>query len=295
MSVGVGVFVIPLPVFGGSTAPTGQFTVPMVVASGHGASQANFDIPKPVFNGTGVSGNNHGRFSIPKSVFTGSGKSEVAGVGVFVIPRPVFSGNFAGNGRGVFVIPAPVFTDIHPDTGIGSFVIPLIHGLGYGRALPVAPIRKGVVMNLVNQAISTYNSFSFESLGYFDGHLYGANENGIYLLEGDRDGMAYIQSKLKTGPLDFGNNFVKYLRDIWLTYRSDGQLAIVLATKENEGDRTEEFPTVIVESDIHEERVPGPRGLRGRYYMIELKNLSGSDFDLAQISIMIDAIRKRIR
>lgn len=297
MPTGVGVIVLTLPVVVGSDRPTGSITLPMFSITGQGGMVGSvFEIPVPKITASGAAPLSIGIIQLPVPIVSGSAIYPVIrGDGSFYLPLPVISGGYGFRGSGSIVIPIPAVLIIPPNIGIGSFILPVPDYIGFGRLIPVSEIYKGIVMNLSNQAISTYNSFPFESLGYFDGHLYGANENGIYLLEGNKDGANYIQSKIKTGPLDFGNDFLKHLRDIWLTYRSDGHLAIVLATKEDESDRTEEFSTEIAEAGIHEERVSGPRGLRGRYYMIEIKNLSGSDFDLEQISIVVDAIRKRIR
>jgi hypothetical protein len=198
-------------------------------------------------------------------------------------------------GSGVFTLPQFILFDVGLGHGLGLFQLPLSFQTGFGRLVPVSKVYKGVVMNITNEAITTYSNYPFNSLLYFDGKYFGTNENGIYVLGGETDNGMRIQSKIKTGPLNFGNHFIKILRNVWLTYRSDGHLMLVLLVDEDEDHPAECDPTQIVGQKIHEERVKSPRGLRGRYYTLELKNLSGADFDLDSLSLVVDAIRRKVR
>ncbi len=147
-------------------------------------------------------------------------------------------------------------------------------------------------MNLVNQAISTYTSYPFNSITYFNGRYLGATDTKIYVLGGDLDNVTQIDSTVKTGPMDFGEKFIKYIRDAWLTYRSDGTLALVFSVDE---DTTTEVQrdTVLTGDEIREEKLKVPRGLKRRYWTIELKNLLGADFYIDKLSAMVDVIGKK--
>ena len=147
-------------------------------------------------------------------------------------------------------------------------------------------------MNLANQAISTYSSYSFNSIAYFNGRYLGATSTNIYVLSGDLDDTTAISSSIKTGPMDFGEKFTKYIRDVWLTYRSDGVLTLVFSTDEDTTTEVER-DTVETATYITEEKLKVPRGLKGRYWTVELKNKSGSDFDIDKLSAMVDVIGKK--
>jgi len=142
-------------------------------------------------------------------------------------------------------------------------------------------------MNLVNQVISTYSEYPFNSLAYFNGKYLGATDTGIHVLSGDTDAGGSINSTIKTGPMDFGIKQTKWIRDVWLTYRTDGNLALIFSTDE---DTTTEVQrnTAVISEELQEEKIKVPRGLKGRYYTIELKNLAGADFDLDKMEIMVD-------
>ncbi len=108
-------------------------------------------------------------------------------------------------------------------------------------------------MNLLNQAISTYTSYPFNSITYFNEKYYGATDTGIYPLSGDLDNATEINSSIKTGPMDFGEKFTKYIRDVWLTYRSDGILALVFSVDEDDSTEVQR-DTVLTGDEIREEK-----------------------------------------
>lgn len=298
MSVrGVGFVDLPLYIVVGGDQPAGEISLPLFIVGGVGGSYDNFlELPSLVVSGSGSAPFTEGVISLPLPVCSGSGDYPLRrGTGRLILPVPIVTGLDSIRGSGSIILPIPVVFPIPPYSGLGQLTLPVPDYIGFARSVHVSRIYKGITMNLANQAISTHNIYPFNSLAYLRGQLYGANEQGIYRFHEGKGNVGRIESKIKTGMLDLGEHFIKYLRGVWLTYRSDGNLVLAFATQEDEGDRTEGFPTTIAGNDIHEEYIAGPRGLRGRYYIIELKNLSGADFDIEKISIIIDAIRKRIR
>ena len=146
-------------------------------------------------------------------------------------------------------------------------------------------------MNLSNQAISTYSNYNFNSIACFNGTYLGATDTGIYPLSGDTDNGTDIDSKIKTGSMDFGENIIKYISDVWITHRTDGYLTLVIFVNEDPNISFEK-QTYIVSDKIREEWIKPPLGLRGRFYTVELKNLSGADFDVDSLSLLVELIRR---
>ena len=111
------------------------------------------------------------------------------------------------------------------------------------------------------------------------------------MLEGDTDNTTQIDSKIKTGPMDFGRKQTKWIRDVWMTYRTDGHMEFVFSTDE---DTTTEVQrdTVTISEILQEEKIKVPRGLKGRYWTVELKNLLGADFDIDNWEVMVDITGK---
>lgn len=291
MPSGTGVFTLPCPIINASDMPMGVYTIPLFVFEGYGGLVADFVLPILSITGTGIYSERFGIFQVPLPVISATGLTGALGNGSFVIPKFILSGIYGPRGTGIFVIP---ILDIR-SSPYAIFQLPVLDISGLGTLVPISRIYQGVVMNILNKAISIYANFDFNSLAYFDGKYFGANENGLYLLGGNNDNGIQIQSKIKTGPLNFGNDFIKYIRDIWLTYRSDGHLAVVLLVDEDENNPSGDLITTLASNGVHEERITGPKGMRGRYYTIELKNKSGSDFDLDSINFLVEAIRRKKR
>lgn len=187
-----------------------------------------------------------------------------------------------------------VMSDGIPFHSSGEFVLPVPIYSGYSRSIPISRVYKGIVMNLLNQAISTYSNYNFNSIACFNGRYLGATDTGIYPLDGDSDNGTYINSKIKTGSMDFGDTIIKYARDAWITYRTDGHLALVVLVDEDASTVIEK-QTNIVSDEIREERIKLPRGLRGRFYTMELKNLSGAGFDIDSLNLLVESIRRKVR
>lgn len=290
-----GTFVIPRPILSGSDAPSGIYTVPMFVMEGSSGSRGEpFVIPRFQFTGTSISRVFHGEFKLPVPIMSGIGLRTTKSSGIFVLPKISITGRSLTGSHGTFVLPRFVFSDIVPGYSRGSFVLPIPVYEGFGHGIPIPKIYRGVVANLFNQAISTYNNFRFNSLACFDGKYLGANEQGIFVLGGDRDNGQRILSRLKTGTTDFGDSFIKNIRQAWLTYRSDGHLSVMFSIDEDNEESSTGI-TQIAGSKMHEERVKSGRGLKSRFYTIEIQNLSGADFDIDSLSILVEAIRRKIR
>ena len=295
MPAGTGLFYLPIFQFIGADAPTGLFVIPMPSFEGSsGYTTADFVTPVPVMSGTGLVISGYGDLQLPILVATGTGLSGVLGSGIFILPQFELSAVSGPSGSGLFTLPQFVLLHIPPGHGEGLLTLPIPLLFGSGSGISVSKIYKGIVMNLANQAISTYSNYPFNSLAKFNGRYLAAGEDGIYELGGDSDSGAQILSKIKTGPMDFGEKFIKYLRNAWLTYRSDGHLELVIYVDEDE-DNPVSRSTEIASDEIREERIKIPRGLKGRYYTIELKNVSGSDFNIDSLSLLVESIRRKIR
>lgn len=296
MPAGTGLFHLPIPILLGSDKPTGLFHIPIPQMEGYGYSLADFTLPVFSLEGTGEARSGIGVFQTPLPVIAGTGLVSTSGAGQFILPMLKLTNAVTGGvyGSGVFTLPQFILFDIGLGHGIGLFHLPIPLQAGFGYIIPISTYR-GVAMNISNQAISTYSNFRFNSLAYFDGKYFGANENGIYVLGGDTDNGMRIQSKLKTGPLNFGDAIIKNLRNIWLTYRSDGHLMLVILVDEDEDHPVDVGQTQLVSDEILEERLKVARGARGRFYTIELQNVSGADFDLDSLSFVVEAIRRKVR
>lgn len=210
--------------------------------------------------------------------------------GTYHIPMSTFTVLGYPHSTGTYNIPMLVLQDITPlHSRGGTYKLTTIDIDAYSRLIPVSAIYRGVVMNLINQAMSTYSNYNFNSMAYYNKKYLGATSTGIYDLEATNDNGSPILAHIKSGPMDFGEKQVKYIRDVWVTHRTDGKLALVFSVDEDSSTEVERI-TQLVGEELQEEKVKVPRGLTGRYWTIEFKNKDGSDFDLDSLEIMVDIL-----
>ena len=125
--------------------------------------------------------------------------------------------------------------------------------------------------------------------------ILGATSTGIRVLgaSANDEGTA-ISSNFKTGSTDFGDSFMKYLREIWLAFRAGGVLKFTFS-KDEDATTEVEKNTTLVDTKIMEERLKVPRGLRGRFFTIEGENIAGVDFDINSLSMLVESIKRKVR
>jgi hypothetical protein len=210
-------------------------------------------------------------------------------------PVPTISASVVGNIYANLTVPFPTI-DAHailtPSIS-ADLTAPMCYIHAHMGETLVTITYYGIVVNTRNYAASEYSGWDFNSFACLNGEYLGANGTGIYTLTGEHDGATDIDSNIKFGTLDLYEGTVnmprgkKYPRQLWITHRSDGQLEVEIEGDEEENelfsDRTE-----ITSEDMHEERIKISKGLRPRFFTLNLKNKDGSDFDLDNVSLIVD-------
>lgn len=162
------------------------------------------------------------------------------------------------------------------------------------KVIPITFIRKAVVMNILNYAVSEYKNYNFNSLVYFNGVFLGINEEGIYPLDGNDDLGEPIQARIKSGVVDLGGKgAITIPREAWLSYRSDDSMQLDIKV-----DEVMDLPSMFfskVSRAITECRTKLGRGIKGRFFTWDLKNVGGSDFSLESLRILGDVIKRKTR
>lgn len=148
----------------------------------------------------------------------------------------------------------------------------------------------GWVFNASNAAVSEYTRFNFHSFAKFNNVYYGANEDGIYKLEGETDAGYLIKAPLRTGITDFNSAFQKRVPRAYLGIRSDGQMVLKTITNE---DTERWYEAKTSSSSSTRVRVPLSKGVRASYWQFELLNVTGEDFELDVIDLMPIILSRR--
>lgn len=147
--------------------------------------------------------------------------------------------------------------------------------------------------NAENLASSEYRGYNFNSLCAAGGKYYGAGPAGIYLLEGDTDAGVPIAASLLTGLMDFGSASVKHVPAGYISRMSDGAMNIAVVTVTEGRKQVNNYVVAAAVADApRNARVPFGKGLRARYWQLELSNVGGADFMVDEVA-MTPAISMR--
>lgn len=142
----------------------------------------------------------------------------------------------------------------------------------------------GWVMNTSSFAVSEYDNYPFNSFAKIQGKYYGANDNGLYLLEGEDDAGIPIQARVKLGETNFGRSTKKRLDSVYLGFRADGGMLLKTVTEGN----IERWYKVTGDTDkLHRKRVhPLAKGVKAVWWEFTLENIDGADFEVSEIEFV---------
>jgi len=280
--------------------------------------EAYGDITLPVstVSGTGYWPSGRGAVTLPVSTVSAEGSTIQVGTGSITVPvsRVSAQGITINVGQGAITLPVsrvsaeaiaalvgagaiilPVSTvsgsGFTTNVGTGAIILPVGLVSSEGFTVLVNPDYAGITMNMRNKGLTTYAGYEFNSLAVDkDGHVYGANDNGIYLLEGDSDNGVDIDAYIKTGVFDLHDPQVQRLVDAWLSLRTSG--SGVLTVFENEETEGSSEDVTVEDTNMHDERVTLPQGLQGRFVEFQYENVDGTDFDFSGLTAKTRVLRR---
>lgn len=199
---------------------------------------------------------------------------------------------------GVAAVGAPAFEELvaaaaGSPVGLayGGGVMPL--QVGYGLVFPVGGSVMTWVMNTRTNAVTEYEGYTFNSFARYNGMYLGAGPSGLYQLEsGETDNGAAIAWDVKTGGLD--NKFVglKRLIEVLLSMRYDGPIRVTVWKDEN---TSYAYPMANYQPDysLHQWRVKTGKGLRSRYFQVELSG-SGTKAEIGSMVLTMPPTTRRV-
>lgn len=142
----------------------------------------------------------------------------------------------------------------------------------------------GWVMNTKTFAVTEYDSFPFNSFTTHDGVSYGANEQGLYRLEGDDDAGVPIAARAKLGLTNFNKSVLKRLDNVYIGLRADGLMVLKVET---EGGVTRFYQLEGKNEMLHRRRIhPLAKGHKAVWWQFEIANVDGADFEVSEIEFV---------
>lgn len=272
----------------------GEIDFPLFRVSGQGKTghAIRGEIVFPVFDVSGQGTTNRlssGLIEFPVFVVQGQATQHFGGQGAIDFkPFRVLGFGYTGLiGTGEIVFPAPVIAGraFFLARGQGSIVFPAFVVSGYARAS--VRDRLTIAMNVQNKAVTEYLDYGFNSFASIHGVFYGARDDGIWKLEGEKDNGIEIDSEILSGVFDFWIGGKTKPRKAWLTFRGDGRMILKVVIDEKEVWE-DEFPAFL--DRIGEAGTTIAKGIKERFLAFGIKNKNGTDFEVDSLRILVDKL-----
>jgi hypothetical protein len=128
--------------------------------------------------------------------------------------------------------------------------------------------------------VTEYSNYQFNSFAAMGSKYLGANENGLYELNGDDDDGEDIIAQIKSGFAQWAGARFTLFKGIYLGVRGEGDFVLRLTT----GDGST-YNYGVSTRNMRSTKVHLGKGLRARYFAFELIS-TGQDFDLESIEFV---------
>ena len=154
----------------------------------------------------------------------------------------------------------------------------------------------GVCMNATNKAITEYQPYDFNSLAVLQGVLYGANDAGLFRLDGDTDDAVNIEAYARTALTRIADGRMAQVDSAYLGYSADGVIQLKAITTDATGSKTSRVYQLNAQNaDANRSgRIKLGRGVKSVYWAFEVSNSLGADFTIDVLELRVLALSRRI-
>jgi hypothetical protein len=152
-------------------------------------------------------------------------------------------------------------------------------------------------MNAETHGFSQYDNYAFNSIAVFGGQLYGANTDGLYLLDGEDDDGDEIAWRIRTGLDKFNSSLMKGLDSAYLGYTATGRVALKCIVVNHAGDKIVHWYelTGLDKEASSPGKIQIGRGLKSVYWGFELTNVDAGDIALDVLELHPLKLDRRLR
>lgn len=157
------------------------------------------------------------------------------------------------------------------------------------RAFFSSPAYTTWAMNTRNAAVTQYSGFNFNSFAKMGERYLGANDQGLYWLDGDDDAGRDVKARITTGVIQPNGNKLAGVQYAYLGMRGDGQF-VVTVTDEAGGA----YNYTLTGSSMETARVAFGRGFKTRYFTFSLES-QGQDFDLDSVEFITTEMARKVQ
>lgn len=182
--------------------------------------------------------------------------------------KPVIQAKIVQEGR--FTVAAVEPLPITEITLVNSFTVNLETGEVSAWAL-----------NTEVFAPTEYTDWQFMALASIGGNTYGVRADGLYLLKGENDNGAVINSEFMSGETD--NDEDRHKRVPLIHADVEGSVRMLVGV---DGDEY---------SNVFDSRAKFGRGMRGNRLAFGVRSLNGSRFKVRSIEPVVEVLKKRVK
>ncbi len=208
-----------------------------------------------------------GYTNLVMQVMTMSGAMEQYGSGTMVI-EPFAGTNYAG----------AAYIELFTMSGSGGVVL--------------TETFRTFVMNTRSGGVTEFQNFPFNSYAKIGDKYYAAGVTGLYLLEGSSDNNVSINWRFRTGQLDDKTDALKRLPEVLMGLRMSGPVRVRVWY--NDTSYADYVLPPVNTSSLYQHRVTPGRGMRSRYYAIELQGVANSAAEIDSLQPMFSKTTRRL-
>jgi hypothetical protein len=155
------------------------------------------------------------------------------------------------------------------------------------------PDTLGLCIELTGSRASQYEGYDFNSMCKFGDVYLGAGDAGIKVLDsGSLDVAANISAFFELPTSDFGDEHQKRVRAAFLGLEASGSVLFTLKHDDGTSRSYTVTPTLITNKQ-HMVKVWAGRNGKGRYWMVRIDNVSGSDFSVDAIALLLVLLNRK--
>lgn len=162
---------------------------------------------------------------------------------------------------------------------------------GYASS-SVAVTYRAHVMNTATNAVTEYTGHRFNSFAQIGSDYYGAGPDGLVKLDGDNDAGSNIDWQVRTGQVDDKQIGLKRIPEVVMGLRASGPVRVRVYPDDNQYFDYM-LPNVKVNT-IRQYRVTPGKGMRARYFAVELQGVANSAIELDSLQMNMTPTTRRI-
>lgn len=183
---------------------------------------------------------------------------------------------------------------LEDDVTLGQIIQSMIEdGVNFGVTLlgPGSAVYTGWIMNSENFAVSTYSNYEFTDMALINGQYYGVKEDGLFLLDGNLDDGAFIESIVRSAKLEFGTSNLKTVTMMYLGFRGDGNPVLKVVTDEKEETW---YEVVEYRTDLRTATISLGKGQIGRYWQFEIVTTDSTQLELDSVELLPMVFKRKV-